>query len=675
MMGMTCLNHPTPQRGMIRTRQKPGSCRWFGAVLVWSGLTANLLAQNPSPVPLPLPPPDTPGTMGGFTPRLPTPRQSRNFVPLANLVESAGMASANLEVKIGQGRFLTLKEDLVVPGRPAPFLAVGDPSVTDFFQVGPRQLRLIGKRLGTTDLSITTGSGQTYDFEVQVVADLDLLGAQLRQMFPDATLRLGQVREKLVVEGQARDAAQVSRIIATLEAAIRSVQQVQITGQVENARNTGRAVGSDPASPPDNPNPNANPNANPSGGSLPVAPPPPSVNTAPIPGGFGGGYGGFETGAGGGSVGPTSPGGIAANQIATNQTQVINLIRVPTSQQVMLKVRVAELNRTAFRQIGADFLAEIPGAQTLFGSSIAGNGFNGTLGAGAFPSPTSMFNPASATSPAYTLTTIRPNSATLGLGSQATAYGTFGQGAFNTVLTALRRNSLVKILAEPNLVALNGHQAHFLAGGEYPVPSFSGIGSGGPSGGGSSSTQFKEFGVRVSFLPILLDNDTIRLTVDPEVSSIDFSVATTLVPGGSPVPGLNKRSSHTTVELKQGETLAIAGLLQLELDGATQRLPGLGDLPFIGEFFSNTSTNRVEKELIVTVTPYIVEPMAPGQVPPGPGDEVVSPNDLEFYLLNRIEGRTGIDNRGTTRYDDPYGLIRRQLVEKKYLIGPSGYSR
>ncbi len=118
--------------------------------------------------------------------------------------------------------------------------------MTDFFQVGPRQLRLIGKRLGTTDLSITTGSGRTYDFEVQVVADLDLLSTQLRQMFPDATLQLAQVREKLVVEGQARDTAQVSRIIATLEAAIRSVQQVQITGQVENARNTGRAAGPSP---------------------------------------------------------------------------------------------------------------------------------------------------------------------------------------------------------------------------------------------------------------------------------------------------------------------------------------------------------------------------------------------------------------------------------------------
>jgi pilus assembly protein CpaC len=115
--------------------------------------------------------------------------------------------------------------------------------------------------------------------------------------------------------------------------------------------------------------------------------------------------------------------------------------------------------------------------------------------------------------------------------------------------------------------------------------------------------------------------------------------------------------------------------MQLEIDGATQKIPGLGDLPYIGAFFSNTTSNRVEKELIVLITPYIVEPMKPDQVPPSPGDEVEQPNDLEFFFLNRIEGRTGIDARSTTNYDDPFHLIRHSLVERKYLVGPSGYSK
>ena len=607
-------------------------------------------ATPEAPAPAPATPPPAP-PIGGFEPRLPSPPIFREIPPPPSIVDGLGEARASIEIKVGQGRFLTLREDLVIPNQPASFLAVGDPSVADFFQVGPRSLRLIGKRLGTTDLSITTGSGKTYDYEIQVVADLDVLRVQLRQMFPDAALKLGQIRERVVIEGQARDAAQVNRIVATVEAYVRSIQRVQVAGQVGDVQFAARM--SDPNAPPPAPKPASEGETGIPVGPLTVGAPTAaqsSNGSPPIQG---------------------SPGAIAANSIATNQVQVINLIRVPTSQQVMLKVRVAELNRTAFRQIGGDFFGESAGTGSLFGTQIAGNGFSGTLGATSFPR--ASFNPN--VNPLLATTTITQPPGALTLGSQATLFGTFNNGAFNTVLTALRRNNLLKILAEPNLVALNGHQANFLAGGEFPVPSFSGVGSGGSGGGGASSTQFKEFGVRLAFLPIIQDNETIRLTVDPEVSTVDFSVATTLVPGGSPVPGLNKRSSHTTVELKQGETLAIAGLMQLTLDGATQRIPLFGDLPFIGPFFSNTSGSRVEKELVILVTPYIIEPMAPGQVPPGPGEEVVEPNDLEFFLLNRIEGRTGIDRRSTTSYDDPLHLIRHSLVERKYLIGPSGYSK
>ena len=580
-------------------------------------------------------------SIGGFVPRLPIPSESREFTPSGTMVEGMGSATSFLELKVGQGRFLSLRENLVVPGQPAPFIAVGDPNVADFFQVGPRQIRLLGKKMGTTDLSITTGAGKTYDFEVQVVADLETLRAQLRQAFPDATLQVSQLRDKLIVEGQARDAPQVSRIISTINSYMRSVQSVQIAGLVGNAQLPGMML--------NGPNDGAVPGApnTQDGATQPAAANAstptftPTLNGTPV-----------SLGANGPT--PVSPGAIVANQIATDSAPIINLIRVPTSQQVMLKVRVAELNRTAMRQIGADFLAEIPQYKTLFGSQIAGNGFTGTIGN----------------------TTFTPGAPRgLALGSQATLFGTFSAGQFNTVLTALRKNNVLKVLAEPNLIALNGFQANFLAGGEFPVPTFSGVGAGNVGGGGSSSTQFKKFGVQLAFLPLIQDNETIRLTVDPEVSSVDFSVATTLVPGGSPVPGLNTRSSHTTVELKQGETLAIAGLMQLTLNGQTQKIPFFGDLPYIGSFFSNTSNSRIEKELVVLVTPYIVEPMAPGQVPAGPGDEVREPNDLEFFLLNRIEGRTGIDKRSTTSYDDPLHLIRHSIVEKKYLIGPSGYSK
>ena len=221
-------------------------------------------------------------------------------------------------------------------------------------------------------------------------------------------------------------------------------------------------------------------------------------------------------------------------------------------------------------------------------------------------------------------------------------------------------------------MALNGQQASFLAGGEFPVPVPQFGGAGGAAA--TVTVQFKEFGVRLGFIPFILDGEAIRLTIDPEVSEIDFSVATTLVPGGSPVPGVATRKTHTTVELRQGQTLMVSGLMQLDAGrAATSRIPGLGDLPILGPFFSNTSSSRIEKELVILVTPYLVEPMNPGQVPPTPGDEVGEPNDIEFYFLNRIESRTGRDFRSTMAWDDPLHIRELLHLEDRNVCGPHGF--
>src|SRR5262249_23444385 len=135
----------------------------------------------------------------------------------------------------------------------------------------------------------------------------------------------------------------------------------------------------------------------------------------------------------------------------------------------------------------------------------------------------------------------------------STLYALFQPGEFQAFFSALRPNSLLKILAEPNLIALNGHQARFLARGEFPLPVPQAVTGG---AGTTVTVQFRQFGVRLAFVPYILDNEIIRLAVDPEVSSIDFTLGTTLVPGGSPVPGLNTRKAHTVVEMHQGHTLA-----------------------------------------------------------------------------------------------------------------------
>jgi pilus assembly protein CpaC len=256
------------------------------------------------------------------------------------------------------------------------------------------------------------------------------------------------------------------------------------------------------------------------------------------------------------------------------------------------------------------------------------------------------------------------------LGSNSTAFGIFPTARMDIILRALRQNAVLRILAEPNLVSLSGHEASFLAGGEFPVP----VAQGGAFGAGNISVQYKQFGVQLNFVPYIQDDDVIRLEVRPEVSSIDNSLGTTLVVGGEPTPGINTRRVHTTVQMREGETLALAGLLQVELEANTNRVPGLGDLPYIGPLFSNTSHNKQEKELLVLVTPFLVSPMNACDVPALPGAEIQDPNDLEFYFLNRIEGRTGRPFRSTMSWEDPWHMIRKLKLERDHACGPVGFS-
>jgi pilus assembly protein CpaC len=561
-----------------------------------------------------------------------------------SFVDSLHGNDATFKVLVNQARILTLKQDITA-GPNRALIAVGDPTILDFTVVNSRQLRLIGKGVGVTDLAITTARNETYTFEIRVLADLSLIQDKLRATFPDASVKLSQIRDHFVVEGEARDQAQIFRIIQTINAYLVSVYIEQgRTATVGQTKEVMQALGGQIAGG----------NAPGLGLQLPGAPGAQIIAPAVQPGAEDAGTQANPFTAYAASAelaGPTQ----LSNRGA--QPQIINLLRVPTSQQVMLKVRIAELNRTSLRQIGSNFLGVDPKTGAIVGSSIAGNTtFAGQIGQpGNLVAGNNLFG-----------------SANLGPAtSQTSVFGIFQAANFEFMLNALRTNGLLKILAEPNLVALNGQLASFLAGGEFPVPvpqvSAQGVAP-------TITVRFREFGVRLGFVPYVLDGNVIRLTVAPEVSNIDFSIAVTLVAGGSPVPGLNTRKAQTTVELREGQTLAIAGLLQLTLNGNTNRVPGLGDLPILGPFFSNTTSQRIEKELVVLVTPYLVEPMQKEQVPPGPGDEVKGPNDLEVFFLNRIEGRTGKDFRATTNWDDPFNLRQHLNLEKKYIQGPIGYS-
>jgi pilus assembly protein CpaC len=537
--------------------------------------------------------------------------------PVGSFVDSLKGTDAALEVILGQGRLLSLKQELADP-ETTTVVAVGDPTVVDF-EVLPntRMIRLTGLRTGVTDLSVLLANGEAYSLEVHVVYDLSLLKAQLKQIFPNAQLQLGQVREHLVVEGQARSARQVTQIISTIRYYLASIQVSRSA--------SGESGGATPEGSPGGRRRRGAEEDRGQGDSEEE----PSDQESEDP---------ERRAAGEDSGRPDVQATIAA-------AQIINLIQVPGTQQVLLKVRLAELDRTAMRQIGAD-LSGVSSSGSILGTQIGGAavaamsdlGLGGLVG-----------------------------TATAATATNSTAFGLFPSGDFDVILRVLRENALARVLAEPNLVPLSGHQASFLSGGEFPVPV--------PQGGlGIGNTiQFKEFGVQLQFTPYVLADDRVRLAVTPEVSNLDFTIGTTITPGGSPVPGLNSRRATTTVELEQGQTLAIAGLVSVEIGGETSRIPLLGDLPYIGPLFSNTGHRRIERELLVIVTPYLVE----GTNDPVsmPGEDILEPNDKELFFLNRIQGRTGVPHRSTTQYecfDQTHGECHHTTPQEFH--GPVGFS-
>jgi len=203
-----------------------------------------------------------------------------------------------------------------------------------------------------------------------------------------------------------------------------------------------------------------------------------------------------------------------------------------------------------------------------------------------------------------------------------------GNSTWTGLIDALQEDGLVKVLAEPTLIALSGQSANFLAGGEFPIPI--------PQGLGTVAIDYKKFGVQLTFTPTVLSEDVINIKVAPEVSELDFSTAVQF--SGFVIPGITTRNASTTVELADGQSFAIAGLLRDTVKEQIRKFPLLGDIPILGALFRSQSFLKNETELIIIVTPHLVKPlnMAKQTLPT---DFHIEPNDAEFYLEGRLEGR------------------------------------
>ena len=310
----------------------------------------------------------------------------------------------------------------------------------------------------------------------------------------------------------------------------------------------------------------------------------------------------------------------ATGRPSRQQIQVINMLEIPGVQQVALRVKIAELNRSAARGGGID----------LDGAIDLTSGKSSTLFL------QSLLNVAAGEAPAL-LTQFDGDDITVGI-------------------RYLQQRGVLRLLSEPTVVTMSGRPATFVAGGEFAVPTV--VGSAGLN---AVTTDFRAFGVIISFMPTVIDKDRIRLQVAPEFSQVNSDLTV------NQTPGLNVRAVTTTVQMREGQTLAIAGLLE-----DTLQANNTGNIPFFSQIFGRRDVSRNETELIILVTPELVQAMDPEEVPPLPGFDVTEPTNPEFFLRGRIEGVPTQSYRSTVwpRLKRRYGAGGPSMIS-----GPFGHGQ
>lgn len=426
---------------------------------------------------------------------------------------------------------------------------IADPSVIDVIQFSPYEISVIGSQMGATHLTLWFEGDASTDpviYRVEVIRDPNLenqqredygkLERQLQVLFPNSQVYLVPLTFRLIVKGQARDQEEAAQIMNVVRA----------EWMARNGNWNGNGYGG-------------------YGG-----------------GGWGGGPGGW-----GGGAGLWDWGGGAGNN--WNNQPIINMMEVPGEQQIIVHVRIAQLDRAQLRRFNIDlnYLISQAGAATQV--------ISGTV------------NPASGT---------------------AALSGIFENTEINILLDWLASNRTAKIKAEPSITVMNGTTASFISGGEFAVPTIVGIG-----GAQGTTTTFRGFGTSLIVTPTIIDKDLIRLRIVPEFSEINSNNTS----GG--VPGLNTRRATTTVQLREGQTIALAGLFSHQSSTEVTRIPFLGELPYIGpRLFNAKEATMGETELLFLVTPEIVRPMEQDEVPPVPGFYVTHPNDYELYKYAMTEG-------------------------------------
>lgn len=468
-------------------------------------------------------------------------------------------------------------------------LTKGNDSIADITVFPPRQLLIRGKSIGGTNATILDANNRALMvIDLEVTHNLDALKQKIHELLPNEHIEVRAADQCIVLSGE------VSNIV-NMDYAYKIAMGYAAAGmQGGQGGAQGRMGGCNDTS---------------TGGG----------------GGGGGGGGSSMTGR-----------------------YIVNMMRVGGEQQVMLEVKIAEVSRTLARALRLD-------------KGRAGN----------FLTSRDQITGSDPTQDGAFIWSVLA----AGAGAFTGAYVS-GDTLFSWSLAFSRTTDLATILAEPNLSTLSGKKASFLSGGEFPYTACTGGGSAGTTTGGGSTVNvcnvnFKPFGVGLEFTPVVLDSSRINLSTHVSVSSLSSKANDVIAAGAAQdcgatgilqnsncsvqlqsTPSLDTREAASTLELADGQTMSIAGLISENKSNKQEQTPGLADIPVLGSLFRNRGTNKEQKELVILVTPHLAKPIPPSEIRL-PTDNYVEPDDIEFYLLGRMESRKKPINTAQSPVFDP----------------------
>lgn len=433
---------------------------------------------------------------------------------------------------------------------PVERVSVGNPDIADLLILRDREIYVLGKDLGTTNVLLwDRGDSLIGSVSVEVTHDLESLKQKLFELLPGEDISVYAAQRSIVLSGSVSSPVVMDAALRVAEGYLAQVSTAVEAQQFEQE----------------------------------------------------------QTGA---------------DEVAG---EVINLMQVAGAQQVMLEVKVAEIARTELRKLDMGLNALDIGSGEWTGGAINGGG---SVNTGSLP----LIPPSSTLG--GVVSSLNPNPLSITDTGFIASYLS-GNTMLTMTLDAARQNGLARILAEPTLTTLSGQEAQFLSGGEFPIPV--------PQGSSNGTTiQFKEFGVGLRFVPVVLGSGQISLALSISVSELTetSSVAVSTQDSSATflVPSLTKRSASATVELMDGQTMGIAGLISEDLRETVNKFPGLGSIPILGNLFRSQEFIKGESELVILVTPRLARPIHPDEIRL-PTDNFIEPNAREFYLMGKLEGK------------------------------------